>query len=744
MYQFIAQVKDQFKQGGPDKAPSPSWFELTKEERRVVRTLHRVRIPNISLEVYNVFDSVLSPIAVAARRAAVENNGATAASSNTAQGASATGDDRAVTPVALAGTTPNDDPQEITQEILDVKRNWSYDVTLQLARVWNNVHKENPALKGATLSLNVYNAFMAAVGGSNRSRKAVDDKMHSMREMYRFMKNYETKRMTTGDPKIPWFDLTKPQRRAVRAANKIRVPNLAPDVYNEIDMLMTRMNQVSPSDTPIEPAVDPEGSQHNSNLTTSTIMMNNNSGVSSATGRTPKRQRTMQEQPMGMIDSQTAREFMEQMRLSLTQDREERRQQHVEQMSALREIAALLKQRRMLVGEEEEPARSRLIGETDVLAAITSEFLDENASRKDTSAATVCLGRVFMTTFRFQFVPDEHEYDRVRRHLLDRSEDEIESYFLIPLGCIASIKKKNSIVEIFTKDLRQLSFRFDVVEITKIFSVLTTYVFPDKIEFLFAFYHRLSENMLEEEPLLPCVLDWDVYDDQTEWERQGVFENGKWRVTSCNENFRAIDTYPERLVVPVTVTDEVLLDAMNFRSLGRIPCLSWLNGANGATLCRSSQPKIGMSKATSPADESLVAGIVSSSLLQDQLQIIDCRPMSSALANRAKGYGVESSVNYKNCTISFMEIPNIHSMRESHGWDRTSQIASLAQIFIDPFFRTWKGFQVLIEKEWLSFGHPFHLRHSHGEKADTQESPIFIQFLDCVSQLVRIYPSYFE
>ncbi|KAG3174432.1 hypothetical protein PI124_g735 [Phytophthora idaei] len=403
MYQFIAQVKDQFKQGGPDKAPSPSWFELTKEERRVVRTLHRVRIPNISLEVFNVFDSVLSPIAVAARRAAVENNGATAASSNTAQGASATGDSRAVTPVALAGTTPNDDPQEITQEILDVKRNWSYDVTLQLARVWNNVHKENPALKGATLSLSVYNAFMAAVGGSNRSRKAVDDKMHSMREMYRFMKNYETKRMTTGDPKIPWFDLTKPQRRAVRAANKIRVPNLAPDVYNEIDMLMTRMNQVSPSDTPIEPAVDPEGSQHNSNLTTSTIMMNNNSGVSSATGRnngatnqngnnhsgqitcecgakrlldiapavvtittsatgngtlqqqqqqqiagqgTPKRQRTMQEQPMGMIDSQTAHEFMEQMRLSLTQDREERRQQHVEQMSALGEIAALLKQRR--------------------------------------------------------------------------------------------------------------------------------------------------------------------------------------------------------------------------------------------------------------------------------------------------------------------------------------------------------------------------------------------------------------
>ncbi|KAG7392666.1 hypothetical protein PHYPSEUDO_015054 [Phytophthora pseudosyringae] len=445
MYQFIAQVKDQFKQGGPDKAPSPSWFELTKEERRVVRTLHRVRIPNISLEVYDVFDSVLSPIAVVARKAAMESSGASATSA-----ASTTGDGRVLTPVASGGATPNEDSQEVTQEILDVKRNWSYDVTLQLARVWNSVHKENPALRGATLSLNVYNAFMAAVGGSNRSRKAVDDKMHSMREMYRFMKNYETKRMTTGDPKIPWFDLTKPQRRAIRAANKIRVPNLAPDVYNEIDMLMMRMNQVSPSDTPIEPAstsvpsVDLEGSQHNSIFAASTFLMNNNNGVSSAAGQsahnngaanqngvqsgqitcecgakrllditpavltvttassngtlqqqhiqqqhiqqqqiqphqvnrpapitivqntqaagqgTPKRQRTMQEQVIpgqlsagvqvtpyaDMTDSQTARGFSEQMRLSLAQDREERRQQHIEQMSALREIAALLKQRR--------------------------------------------------------------------------------------------------------------------------------------------------------------------------------------------------------------------------------------------------------------------------------------------------------------------------------------------------------------------------------------------------------------
>uniref|UniRef100_K3X8T7 Myotubularin phosphatase domain-containing protein n=1 Tax=Globisporangium ultimum (strain ATCC 200006 / CBS 805.95 / DAOM BR144) TaxID=431595 RepID=K3X8T7_GLOUD len=441
-----------------------------------------------------------------------------------------------------------------------------------------------------------------------------------------------------------------------------------------------------------------------------------------------------------------------------------------------------------------------LIGEKDVLAAITCEYLDETVARKDTAAAMVSLGKVRMTTFRFQFVPDEHEYGRVRTHLLQRGDDEIASFFSVPLGCIASVKKKNSVVEILTKDLRQMSFRFDVVEVTRIFNVLTTYVFPDKIDYLFAFYHRLSASFHDDAELIPRNQDWDVYDETSEWERQGVFENGKWRISHFNKDFKEIETYPELIVVPTAISDVVLRDATAFRSIGRIPSLSWLNKANGATLTRSSQPKVGMSKATSPADESLVAAIAGSSLLRDFLHIIDCRPMTNALANRAKGYGVESTVNYKNCSISFMNIPNIHSMRDSmkrfrtlcqsttcdnlqwlgnvedtkwlvyvrqllksslhvvtllrqgesvllhcsHGWDRTSQISALAQLILDPYYRTWEGFQVLIEKEWLALGHPFQLRLSHGEKADTQESPIFIQFLDCVWQLLRLYPSYFE
>ena len=59
-----------------------------------------------------------------------------------------------------------------------------------------------------------------------------------------------------------------------------------------------------------------------------------------------------------------------------------------------------------------------------------------------------------------------------------------------------------------------------------------------------------------------------------------------------------------------------------------------------------------------------------------------------------------------------------------------------------------EGFRVLVEKEWISFGHPFYLRCGHGvdksNRTEDQMGPIFIQFLDCVWQLQRLSPEFFE
>ncbi|KAI5124007.1 hypothetical protein M0805_003839 [Coniferiporia weirii] len=114
----------------------------------------------------------------------------------------------------------------------------------------------------------------------------------------------------------------------------------------------------------------------------------------------------------------------------------------------------------------------------------------------------------------------------------------------------------------------------------------------------------------------------------------------------------------------------------------------------------------------------------------------------------------------------------------SDGWDRTAQLSSLAQLCLDPFYRTFRGFQILIEKDWLSFGHRFLDRCGHlssekvflyaadvssgggaeaaqalfasvqnrlvGQGRLKEMSPVFHQFLECVRQVQRQFPERFE
>nr|XP_060642169.1 myotubularin-related protein 3 isoform X2 [Anolis sagrei ordinatus] len=185
-----------------------------------------------------------------------------------------------------------------------------------------------------------------------------------------------------------------------------------------------------------------------------------------------------------------------------------------------------------------------------------------------------------------------------------------------------------------------------------------------------------------------------------------------------------------------------------------------------------------------------------------KLLILDARSYAAAVANRAKGGGCECPEYYPNCEVVFMGMANIHSIRKSFqslrllcsqvpdpgnwlsalestkwlqhlsvllksallvvhaverdrrpvlvhcsdGWDRTPQIVALAKLLLDPYYRTIEGFQVLVETEWLDFGHKFADRCGHGEQADdpNERCPVFLQWLDCAHQLQRQFPCSFE
>ena len=177
--------------------------------------------------------------------------------------------------------------------------------------------------------------------------------------------------------------------------------------------------------------------------------------------------------------------------------------------------------------------------------------------------------------------------------------------------------------------------------------------------------------------------------------------------------------------------------------------------------------------------------------------IIDARPWKAAIGNLAKGGGYEDESIYK-CAYMCQGVEDCHTVQSSleqlrkvinvgsknwrsqfsqtkwlehiesilaasqrvvseiqeqrsvlvhcsNGWDRTTQIVSLAMLQCDSYFRTYIGFQTLIQKEWCDAGFRFGSRCGNGGSSNRKDlSPVFLQFVECVWHLIEQHPTSFE
>lgn len=314
-----------------------------------------------------------------------------------------------------------------------------------------------------------------------------------------------------------------------------------------------------------------------------------------------------------------------------------------------------------------------------------------------------------------------------------------------------------------------------------------------KYEDLYAFSYNPKQNDSER------LKGWEVIDLAREYKRMGV-PNGKWKLCDANRDYKVCETYPKELYVPKSATPPMIMGSSNFRSKGRLPVLSYCWQGTEAVICRCSQPLSGFS-ARCLEDEKLLKAISTANSGNNYMYVVDTRPKLNAMANRAAGKGYENEDNYSNIRFQFVGIENIHVMRSSlqkllevngnkglsvndfysglensgwlrhikavldaaiflakaivvenasvlvhcsDGWDRTSQVCSLGSLLLDPYYRTMEGFMVLIEKDWISFGHKFSERCGHLDGDPKEVSPVFTQFLECVWHLTEQFPQAFE
>eukprot|EP00730_Choanoeca_flexa_P012598 TRINITY_DN4434_c0_g1_i2.p1 TRINITY_DN4434_c0_g1~~TRINITY_DN4434_c0_g1_i2.p1 ORF type:complete len:567 (+),score=128.00 TRINITY_DN4434_c0_g1_i2:49-1749(+) len=368
---------------------------------------------------------------------------------------------------------------------------------------------------------------------------------------------------------------------------------------------------------------------------------------------------------------------------------------------------------------------------------------------------------------------------------------------------------EGKMVTITLHSLRQLSFWFKIgshadnaVRAIKYLSR------PAKITDLFAMQRGGSEADLipgQGWRLFDERAEWERLGVQMD---PACEDKGEFRITAMNKDFKLCPTYPPVLAVPATIEDAVLKVVASYRDGKRLPVLSYLrchtvtiDGKETLVktpLMRSAQPLVTSSSKRKYEDEQYLRNV--QQIAVSDGKILDTRSTKTIAEHTKKGGGCELIEKYYKWTkipsdigtpaqlqdsydkvleaslddtvgmtqylakidpwmshvraVLCTAVVTAHQIEHGHvavlvhgslGQDNTAAVVSLAQLFLDPHYRSIKGFCQLIEKEWLRMGHPFQSRVGQvGKVNPSLRAPSFLMFLDAVHQVLHQFPPAFE
>uniref|UniRef100_A0A8C5MCW4 Myotubularin-related protein 9 n=1 Tax=Leptobrachium leishanense TaxID=445787 RepID=A0A8C5MCW4_9ANUR len=380
--------------------------------------------------------------------------------------------------------------------------------------------------------------------------------------------------------------------------------------------------------------------------------------------------------------------------------------------------------------------------------------------------------------------------------ILSSRQDNMEELWLLHsnIDCIdRKFVGTAGTITIKCKDLRIIQLEITgMEECLNVASSIEALSTLDSITLMYPFFYRPMFEVTED--------GWSSFLPEQEFELFSS-ETDEWRLSRVNEDFTVCPSYPALVMVPKSIDDESLRKVAQFRQGGRFPVLSYFHRKNGMVMMRSSQPLTGTNGRRCKEDEKLVNATLRPG---KRGYIIDTRTLNAAQQARARGGGFEQEACYpqwrrihksierynilQESFIKLVEASNdqSHNMdrwlskleasnwlthikeilttaclaaqcidREgasvlvhgSEGMDSTLQVTSLAQIILDPRCRTLRGFEALVEKEWLQAGHPFQQRCAQSAYSNSKqkwEAPSFLLFLDCVWQILRQFPCSFQ